>query len=47
MIDPGLQRAMAHSMHAHVVSVSSSHVPQLSKPVQVAEAIISAAEQAK
>lgn len=47
MIDPGLQSAMARSMHAHVVSVSSSHVPQLSKPVQVADAILSAAEQAK
>ncbi|CAG2155195.1 Pyrethroid hydrolase [Cupriavidus yeoncheonensis] len=47
MIDPGLQRAMARSMHAHVVSVASSHVPQLSRPVQVADAILSAAEQAK
>lgn len=47
MIDPGLQSAMARSMHAHVVSVSSSHVPQLSKPVQVADAILSAAQQVK
>ncbi|WER47493.1 alpha/beta hydrolase [Cupriavidus sp. WKF15] len=46
MIDPGLQRAMARSISAHVVSVPSSHVPQLSRPAQVAEAIISAAAQA-
>ncbi len=47
MIDPGLQSAMARSIHAHVVSVSSSHVPQLSRPVQVADAILGAAQQAK
>ena len=43
MIDPGLQRAMAEKISAHIVNVPSSHVPQLSKPVQVANAIIDAA----
>lgn len=43
MIDPGLQRAMAQKISAHVVSVPTSHVPQLSKPQQVAKAIVAAA----
>lgn len=47
MIDPGLQKAMAQSISAHVVSVPTSHVPQLSKPAQVAEAIIGAAADAR
>ena len=47
MLDPGLQRAMASNISAHVVSLPSSHVPQLSKPEQVAEAIFSAAAQAR
>lgn len=44
MIDPTLQKAMAEKISAHIVNVSTSHVPQLSKPAQVANAIISAAE---
>jgi len=47
MIDPGLQKAMAQSISAHIVSVPSSHVPQLSHPAQVAQAIIGAAADAQ
>jgi len=43
MIDPSLQRAMAERISAHIVNVPTSHVPQLSKPAQVANAIIAAA----
>jgi len=44
MIDPGLQRAMAESISAHIANVPTSHVPQLSRPAQVADAIIAAAK---
>jgi len=47
MIDPGLQKAMAEKISAHIVSVPSSHVPQLSRPAQVADAIVAAADGAK
>jgi len=47
MIDPGLQKAMADRIGAHIVSVPSSHVPQLSRPAQVADAIVAAADGAK
>jgi pimeloyl-ACP methyl ester carboxylesterase len=47
MIDPALQKAMAEKIHAHVVSLTSSHVPQLSRPAQVADAILAAARDAK
>ncbi|MDM0117464.1 alpha/beta hydrolase [Variovorax sp. J22R133] len=47
MIPPALQKAMAEKISAHVVSVPTSHVPQLSKPAQVANAIIAAASVAK
>ena len=47
MIDPALQAAMAEKISAHIVSVPTSHVPQMSKPAQVANAIIAAAGSAK
>jgi len=47
MIEPALQKAMAEKISAHVVSVPTSHVPQLSRPVQVANAILSAVDGAK
>jgi len=43
MIDPTLQEAMAEKISAHIVRVPSSHVPQLSNPAQVANAILAAA----
>ncbi|MDM0001238.1 alpha/beta hydrolase [Variovorax sp. J22P240] len=43
MIDPGLQKAMAEKISAHIVSVPTSHVPQLARPAQVANAIAAAA----
>ena len=46
MLPPALQRDMADKIHAHVVNLPTSHVPQLSEPAQVAEAIIAAAAQA-
>lgn len=47
MIDPALQKAMAEKISAHVVSVPTSHVPQVSRPAQVADAIAAAASNAK
>ncbi len=48
MIQPALQKAMAAKISAHVVSLPTSHVPQLSRPTQVADAILAAAaEQSK
>jgi pimeloyl-ACP methyl ester carboxylesterase len=47
MIDPRLQKAMAGKISAHVVVVQSSHVPQLSRPAQVADAIVAAADSAR
>jgi pimeloyl-ACP methyl ester carboxylesterase len=47
MLDPTLQKAMAEKISAHIVSLPSSHVPQLSKPTQVADAIVAAAGSAK
>lgn len=43
MIQPALQRANAKKISARIVNVPAGHVPQLSKPAQVAEAIIAAA----
>ena len=43
MIDPGLQKAMAEKISARIVTLPTSHVPQLSKPEQVANAILAAA----
>jgi pimeloyl-ACP methyl ester carboxylesterase len=44
MIDPKLQDAMASNIGATVTHVDSSHVAMLSKPADVAAAIIAAAE---
>ncbi len=46
MLPPALQHDMAEKIHAHVVSLPTSHVPQLSEPAQVADAIVAAATQA-
>ncbi|QUN32857.1 alpha/beta hydrolase (plasmid) [Cupriavidus sp. KK10] len=46
MIQPALQKAMAQKISAHIVSLPTSHVPQLSRPKQVADAIAAAAAQA-
>ena len=42
MIQPALQKAMAKSIGAKVVSLPTSHVPQQSRPKDVAEAIVAA-----
>lgn len=47
MIDPRLQDAMAAQMKAKVTHLDSSHVPMLSKPEAVANAIIEAAAKAQ
>jgi len=47
MVQPALEKAMAAKISAHVVSLPTSHVPQLSRPAQVAEAILAAARQSK
>ena len=46
MIQPALQPANAERISARIVSLPAGHVPQLSKPSQVADAIIAAAEAA-
>lgn len=46
MINPDLERAMAHKIHAHMQEVTSSHVSMVSHPDDVAR-IITAAVQAK
>ena len=43
MIQPALQKAMAEKISASIVNVPTSHVPQLSKPARVADAIVAAA----
>lgn len=45
MIQPALQQAMAQKISAHIVKLPTSHVPQLSRPRQVADAILAAAAQ--
>jgi pimeloyl-ACP methyl ester carboxylesterase len=47
MIQPALQQAMAEKIQAHIIALPTSHVPQLSKPAQVANAILSAVDGAK
>jgi pimeloyl-ACP methyl ester carboxylesterase len=47
MIDPRLQDAMAGQIKANVTHVDTSHVPMLSKPEAVANAIIAAAARAQ
>ena len=44
MIDPGLQRDLAEKIGADVTALSTSHVPMISRPQEVAEVIIEAAE---
>ena len=44
MVQPALQRANAEQISARIVSLPASHVPQLSMPTEVADAIIAAAE---
>ena len=44
MLPPALQKDMADKIHAHVVSLPTSHVPQLSEPAKVADAIVAAAQ---
>jgi hypothetical protein len=44
MIDPHLQAEMASHIGATVIHVNSSHVAMLSKPADVAAAIVAAAE---
>ncbi|WP_427306169.1 alpha/beta fold hydrolase [Cupriavidus sp. H39] len=43
MIQPALQSAMAQKISARIVKLPTSHVPQLSRPKQVADAIAAAA----
>ena len=43
MIQPALQKANAAKISARIISLPASHVPQLSMPSQVADAIIAAA----
>ena len=43
MIQPGLEKQMAAQMHAKTIHISSSHVPMLSHPAEVAEFISGAA----
>ncbi|WP_413294914.1 alpha/beta fold hydrolase [Bdellovibrio sp. HCB185ZH] len=44
MIQPDAQRDFAKRMNAKTLSLPSSHVPMISKPVEVAAAILAAAE---
>ena len=44
MIPPALQKANAEKISARIVSLPADHVPQLSRPSQVADAIFAAAE---
>jgi len=42
MIDPGLQRAMARKIKANTTELPASHVPQQSRPADVAKVILDA-----
>lgn len=42
MIDPGLQRAMAKKIGAQTSELAASHVPQQSRPAEVAKVILAA-----
>lgn len=46
-INPDLQRFMATRMNAKATELSSSHVPMLSRPAEVAEVILKAVEGAR
>ena len=43
MIDPALEKKIAEQMNATTIPISSSHVPMLSHPAQVANFIATAA----
>jgi hypothetical protein len=43
MIAPGLEEKLAAQMHAKTIHISSSHVPMLSHPTEVAKFITEAA----
>lgn len=45
MIDPGLEQAFAKKIAAKTTTLSSSHVPMVSQPEQVAKVILAAVEQ--
>jgi len=47
MIQPALQRANARQISAKAILLPTGHVPQLSKPTEVAKAIIDAATSAR
>ena len=42
MIDPGLQHAMAKKIGAKTTELAASHVPQQSRPAEVAKVILDA-----
>jgi hypothetical protein len=42
MISPDLEKQMAAQMHVRTIHISSSHVPVLSHPAEVAEFISTA-----
>lgn len=44
MISPDLERALAKKINAHVTTLQTSHVPQQSKPADVAKVIIEAVQ---
>lgn len=46
MLQPDLQRAMAKKIQASIVSLPAGHAPQISRPAEVAEAILAATEAA-
>lgn len=47
MIDPGLERALAKKIKARTTEVASSHVPQQSRPAEVAKVILDAVAASK
>jgi pimeloyl-ACP methyl ester carboxylesterase len=47
MIDPAAEREAAKKIKATTVSLPTSHVPMLSKPKEVADVIIAAANDIK
>ena len=44
MIQPALQKANAEKISARYITLPAGHVPQLSKPSQVVDAIAAAAD---
>jgi hypothetical protein len=46
MIQPELERQFARTMKAKTLELSTSHVPMLSRPAEVAKLIIEAAKAA-